>query len=97
MVVLLQRVTSVATRFFAPLVVAGAVIGFLAPSAFSWVLSAIKVLLGIIMLGMGITLTLADFQRVLTNPRAGPGDRRPGRRAGQGAFRTAGRSAWSRL
>ncbi len=70
MIALLTKITSIATRFFALLVIAGAGVGFLAPSAFGWVLSLIKILLGIIMLGMGMTLTVEDFRRVLKNPRA---------------------------
>ena len=69
MIALFEKATAVGTRFFALLVVGGAVIGFFVPGAFAWVLSTIKILLGIIMLGMGMTLTLADFRRVLKNPR----------------------------
>ncbi|MDD2321130.1 MAG: bile acid:sodium symporter family protein [Geobacteraceae bacterium] len=66
---LFARAASVSTRFFAPLVIAGAVTGFFFPAAFIWVLSLMKVLLGIIMLGMGMTLTIEDFKRVLEKPR----------------------------
>lgn len=66
----LTQVSSIVTRFFALLVVIGAGIGFFVPSVFAWVLASIKVLLGVIMLGMGMTLTLEDFQRVLKRPGA---------------------------
>ncbi len=68
MIALLIKASSVVTRFFAPLVIVGAGIGFCMPSAFAWVLAIIKILLGIIMLGMGMTLTLDDFRRILRSP-----------------------------
>ncbi|HOP41432.1 MAG TPA: bile acid:sodium symporter family protein, partial [Geobacteraceae bacterium] len=69
MIPIFEKATSVSTRYFAALVITGAVIGFMAPGAFAWVLSLIKILLGIVMLGMGMTLRVEDFRRVLENPR----------------------------
>lgn len=66
---LLAKATSVSTRYFAALVITGAILGFMAPATFGWVLSLIKILLGIVMLGMGMTLRIGDFRRVLENPR----------------------------
>lgn len=40
------------------------------PEAFTWFLPYIIPALGVIMLGMGMTLTLADFKGVLKMPRA---------------------------
>lgn len=65
----LEKAASVSTRYFAALVMTGALLGFMAPGAFAWVLSLVKILLGIVMLGMGMTLRIEDFRRVLENPR----------------------------
>lgn len=44
--------------------------GFLFPELFKWVLPQVPYLLGIIMFGMGLTLTAADFKILATQPRA---------------------------
>lgn len=73
----LEALAGGASRWFALLVIAGAVAGYIWPVGFGWVLRApaewfpgkpIEWLLGIIMLGMGMTLTAADFRRVLQRP-----------------------------
>ena len=56
------------TQGFALLVLLGAVAGALKPNAFAWVLHLINPLLGIIMLGMGMTLRIDDFKRVVKQP-----------------------------
>lgn len=56
------------TQGFALLVLLGAVIGALKPNTFVWVLPLIKLLLGIIMLGMGMTLHIDDFKRIVKQP-----------------------------
>ncbi len=53
---------------FPILILAGAGIAFLAPDTFSPLGEVINPLLGIIMFGMGLTLTLPDFKVVLTRP-----------------------------
>lgn len=47
-----------------------ALVGFFAPEAFKWVLPWVPYLLGVIMFGMGLTLTLNDFKAVATQPKA---------------------------
>lgn len=68
-----------ATRLFAVWTVLGTMWAWLVPAHFVWVVDGrfqpfgqplVSVLLGVIMLGMGLTLTLDDFRRVLTLPRA---------------------------
>lgn len=68
-----------ATRLFAFWTVAGTLLAWFAPPLFLWVIDGsfapfgqplVSVMLGIIMLGMGLTLTLEDFRRVVHLPRA---------------------------
>lgn len=68
-----------ATRLFAFWTVAGTLLAWFAPPLFLWVVDGsfapfgqplVSVMLGIIMLGMGLTLTLEDFRRVVHLPRA---------------------------
>lgn len=72
---MLQRITNL----FALWTVLGVGWAWLAPDHFAWVTDGsirplgqplVSVMLGIIMLGMGLTLTLADFRRVGRMPRA---------------------------
>lgn len=65
-----------ATALFAIWTVLGVGWAWLSPAHFNWVTASqiggqplISVLLGLIMLGMGLTLDFADFRRVLTMPR----------------------------
>jgi len=72
---MIQRITNM----FALWTVLGVGWAWLAPGQFAWITDGaiaplgqplISVMLGIIMLGMGLTLTLDDFRRVATMPRA---------------------------
>lgn len=47
-----------------------ALIGFIEPSAFAWVRPHINFILGLIMFGMGLTLTPADFKILGEHPKA---------------------------
>jgi len=64
-----ERASSLATGYFAVWVILAAGAGVFAPGLFQPVLDHVNPLLGIIMFGMGMTLTLADFDRVLRTPR----------------------------
>jgi len=64
----LEAVSRVAGRYFALLVVAGAVLAFFLPSL-AGITGYINILLGVVMFGMGLTLTGSDFLRVLREPR----------------------------
>lgn len=66
---MLERLQSWLVRGFAFWVLLGALVGWRAPGAFAWALTWVKPLLGLIMLGMGMTLRLEDFRRVLATPR----------------------------
>ena len=70
---------AIATRLFAFWTVAGTLLAWFVPPMFLWVVDGrfapfgqplVSVMLGIIMLGMGLTLTLDDFKRVARLPRA---------------------------
>ncbi|MPV37039.1 bile acid:sodium symporter family protein [Georgenia subflava] len=63
-----DRSARVAVTLFPVLILAGAAIAFFFPDTFSPLGSAINTLLGIIMFGMGLTLTLPDFKLVVTRP-----------------------------
>lgn len=70
---------ALATRLFAFWTVIGTLLAWFVPELFLWVVDGrftpfgqplVSVMLGIIMLGMGLTLTLDDFRRVARLPRA---------------------------
>ena len=72
----MTRLIDKATSLFAIWTGLGVGWAWIAPSHFSWVTgtqvfgqSLVSVLLGVIMLGMGLTLGLDDFRRVLAMPR----------------------------
>ncbi len=71
--------TGLATRLFAIWTLLGTVLAWFVPSLFLWVVDGrftpfgqplVSVLLGVIMLGMGLTLTPGDFRRVAGLPGA---------------------------
>jgi bile acid:Na+ symporter, BASS family len=63
-----DRSAHVAVTLFPLLILAGAGLAFLTPGTFTPLTSAINPLLGVIMFGMGLTLTLPDFRLVVTRP-----------------------------
>ena len=72
----MQRIVERATALFAVWTVLGVGWAWIVPAHFTWITttqvagqSLISVLLGVIMLGMGLTLTVEDFARVLKMPR----------------------------
>ena len=72
----MARLIEKATALFAVWTVLGVTWAWVIPAHFRWVtggqiagLPLISVLLGVVMLGMGLTLSLEDFKRVLTMPR----------------------------
>lgn len=72
----MARLIERATGLFAIWTVLGVAWAWIEPSHFTWVTQTsvagqglVSVLLGLIMLGMGLTLSLADFARVLKMPR----------------------------
>lgn len=66
--VLIEKAAEAATARFGLLVVATGVLALLHPPLFLPLLPHIKLLLGVIMFGMGTTLNVADFSRILRRP-----------------------------
>lgn len=65
----LGRVSQFAGNTFAVWVLLFAALAFLMPSGFTWIAPYISILLGVIMFGMGMTLSLGDFKEVLKQPK----------------------------
>ncbi len=65
----MQKIQKGIVDDMAVLVAAAGVIGAFVPSAFAWAGSYVSWLLGLVMFGMGMTLSAADFRRVLARPR----------------------------
>lgn len=66
----LEKISSFANSTFALWVVLFSLLSFLYPSSFVWISNYISILLGIIMFGMGLTLSLDDFKAVLKQPKS---------------------------
>ncbi|MFY0518069.1 bile acid:sodium symporter family protein [Lysinibacillus sp. UGB7] len=65
----LERFSEFVSKTFAIWVLLFAAFSFFVPSGFSWIAAYITILLGIVMFGMGLTITVADFKEVLTRPK----------------------------
>ncbi|MGP4067478.1 bile acid:sodium symporter family protein [Halobacillus sp. B29] len=65
----LEQVSNFVGKTFAIWVLLFAVLSFFIPSGFSWIAPYIVPLLGIIMFGMGLTLSKKDFQEVFKRPK----------------------------
>ena len=66
----MKRICAFITRWMALIVLAAAVLSFLLPSAMSHVRTSwVPLLLGLVMFGMGLTLTPKDFALVFSHPR----------------------------
>lgn len=65
----LEKAGTFAGNTFAYWVILFAVLALLFPGGFTWIGSYISLLLGIIMFGMGMTLTASDFKEVFRHPR----------------------------
>lgn len=69
MLSVLRRLSVVLTRFMGVIIIAFSALALWQPWIFSWVAPHISAMLGIIMLGMGMTLHWQDFSHVLRHPR----------------------------
>lgn len=69
MLSVLRRLSVALTRFMGVIIIAFSVLALWQPWIFSWVAPHISAMLGIIMLGMGMTLHWQDFSHVLRHPR----------------------------
>ena len=63
------RFSRIISKYFVIWVIVAAVLALLTPDSFVWIGDYISILLGVVMLGMGLTLTLDDFRRILERPR----------------------------
>lgn len=66
----LERISVFAGNTFAIWVIIFAILAFLIPDGFTWIAPHISLLLGIIMFGMGLTLTLDDFRGIIKAPKS---------------------------
>lgn len=64
----LEKISALAGKYFAFLVIIIAVLAYLIPDSFLFLGQYITILLGIVMFGMGLTLKPVDFKLVLTKP-----------------------------
>ncbi|MEK3888695.1 bile acid:sodium symporter family protein [Bacillus sp. FSL K6-3431] len=65
----LERISQFAGNTFAVWVLLFAALAFFIPGGFTWISPYISILLGIIMFGMGMTLSLDDFKEVFKHPK----------------------------
>ncbi|WP_410766592.1 bile acid:sodium symporter family protein [Haloferax sp. DFSO60] len=66
----LRKASNLANTYFVVLVLAAAGLALVEPSLFTWIAPHISLGLGIIMLGMGLTLQPIDFKRLAEQPGA---------------------------
>ncbi|WP_085523664.1 bile acid:sodium symporter family protein [Tuberibacillus sp. Marseille-P3662] len=65
----LERLSNFVSSTFAVWVILFAILGFMMPGGFTWISAYIVPLLGIIMFGMGLTLSTQDFKEVFKRPK----------------------------
>lgn len=65
---ILEKISALAGKYFAVLVIIAAVIAYIFPDTFVVFGGYVTILLGIVMFGMGLTLKPIDFKLVFTNP-----------------------------
>ncbi|MFZ3579585.1 bile acid:sodium symporter family protein [Virgibacillus sp. DJP39] len=66
----LEKISNFAGNTFALWVIFFALLSFFLPGGFTWIAPHIALLLGIIMFGMGLTLSLSDFKAVFQAPKS---------------------------
>ncbi len=66
----LAKISSFAGNTFAIWIIIFASLSYFFPTGFTWIAPHISLLLGIIMFGMGLTLTVDDFKTVLKIPKS---------------------------
>lgn len=67
---LLENISRFAGNTFAIWVILFAMLAFFIPDGFTWIAPHISLLLGIIMFGMGLTLSLDDFKGIVKAPKS---------------------------
>ncbi|WP_026695287.1 bile acid:sodium symporter family protein [Peribacillus kribbensis] len=66
---IVEKISGFAGRTFSFWVIAIAIIAYLFPGSFKWIGAYIVPLLGIVMFGMGLTLSASDFKEVFKRPK----------------------------
>lgn len=66
----LEKISNFAGSTFAVWVILFAALSFFMPDGFAWIAPHVSFLLGVIMFGMGLTLTLGDFKSVFKAPKS---------------------------
>lgn len=66
---ILVRISQFVNKTFALWVAAAGVLGFLSPEVFKLAGPYVPILLGVVMFGMGLTLTTSDFREIFRRPR----------------------------
>src|SRR5690625_6739766 len=66
----LERISSFAGNTFAIWVILFAILAYFMPDNFTWIAPHISLLLGVIMFGMGLTLSLDDFKGIIKAPKS---------------------------
>lgn len=66
----LERISNVAGSTFVVWVISFAILAYVFPSGFTWIAPHISLVLGIIMFGMGLTLSLEDFKGIVKAPKS---------------------------
>ncbi|WP_435156510.1 bile acid:sodium symporter family protein [Haladaptatus sp. DFWS20] len=65
----IEQVSDFINKYFVVWVIAASVLALYQPDAFTWIGEYISPLLGVVMLGMGLTLTPEDLKRIVERPR----------------------------
>ena len=65
----LERISNVAGSTFVVWVISFAILAYVFPNGFTWIAPHISLVLGIIMFGMGLTLSLEDFKGIIKAPK----------------------------
>lgn len=66
----LEKISSFAGNTFAIWVILFAILAYFMPQNFTWIAPHISLLLGVIMFGMGLTLTIEDFGEIFKAPKS---------------------------
>lgn len=66
---LVEKISGFAGKTFTLWVIIFAIIAYIMPNHFIWIGDYIVPLLGIVMFGMGLTLSAADFKEVFRRPK----------------------------
>src|SRR5690625_440986 len=66
----LERISNVAGNTFVIWVILFALLAYVFPGGFTWIAPHISLVLGIIMFGMGLTLSLEDFKGIVKTPKS---------------------------